>query len=506
LTRITLLLASLLLAPLAAVAQTPTLSNEQAPVATAAESQSTPDLKTSSQLTQPTSVAPVTPVASEAVPVESVVVAELPPQDLWDRVRAGYAVPDLDDQLVRKWESFYAGKPDYLARIVDRGSRYLFYIATEVERRGMPSEIVLLPMIESAFNPIANSTASAVGIWQFIPSTGKDFGMKQDFWADSRRDVVAATKGALDYLQKLHGMFGDWQLALAAYNWGEGSVGRAIARNKAAGLPTGYSDLRNMPDETRNYYPKLQAVKNIIGNPGAFNVKLTSVPNRPYFKSITIARHIDVKHAVALAEISSEEFIALNPAHNRPVIGGREEHHILLPADKADLFLSRLETSDRPQVSWMAYKTKANDKLDVLARQFNTTIDGLRAVNGIRGSGLALPVGYNLLVPSNGDSDSALGSLQNAVFTKLPDVQTTVAGRAHRVRNGETLGGIARKYGTNVAKLKQINRLKGDRVRIGQVLNVSGSKAVAKGRVVKAKGKRAVLKSKAKAKAKPKRR
>ncbi|HPT56820.1 MAG TPA: transglycosylase SLT domain-containing protein, partial [Casimicrobium sp.] len=183
-------------------------------------------------------------------------------------------MPDLDDPLVAKWEKFYADRPDYVARIVDRSGKYMFYIVTELERRNMPLEIALLPMIESAFNPVAHSSAKAAGIWQFIPSTGTHFGMKQDWWADSRRDIVAATNGALEYLSKLNGMFsGDWQLALASYNWGEGSVGRAVQKSKARGLDGSYLSL-DMPTETRNYLPKLQAVKNIIRNPAAFGLTI----------------------------------------------------------------------------------------------------------------------------------------------------------------------------------------------------------------------------------------
>lgn len=406
--------------------------------------------------------------------------ADLPPVDLWDRIRAGFAMEDLQDELVERWERFYAERPDYVARIVDRSSRYLFFIVTEVERRGMPLEIALLPMIESAFNPVALSSAKASGIWQFIPSTGTQFGMKQDWWADSRRDVVAATRGALDYLEKLHGMFGDWQLALASYNWGEGSVMRAVARAKAAGKDGTYLTL-NMPAETRNYLPKLQAVKNIIRDPARYGINLRSIPNEPYFKTITLAHPIDIDRAVQLARVSKEEFLALNPAHHRPVIGGRSEYQILLPAENADLFLSNLESDARPKVSWMAYRTRLGDRLDALAQRFGTTVAALRSVNGIRSSSLFLPAGYNLLVPSDGPSDEALGSLQNAVFTTFPDY---VPARTHRVRRGETLAQLAKRYGVAPAKLAQWNRVSArGALRPGQVLHVSGPAPVVKGKV-----------------------
>jgi membrane-bound lytic murein transglycosylase D len=397
-------------------------------------------------------------------------IVEAIPTDLWDRIRAGYAMEDLDDELVAKWEKFYADRPDYMARIVDRSSKYLFYIVTELERRNMPLEIALLPMIESAFNPIAHSTAKASGIWQFIPSTGTQFGMKQDWWADSRRDIVQATNGALDYLQKLYGMFGDWQLALASYNWGEGSVGRAVSRAKAAGRDGTYLTL-NMPAETRNYLPKLQAVKNIIRDPGQYGLVIASIPNEPYFKTVTLAHPIDLKKAAQFADMTEAEFVALNPAHHRPVIAGRSDFQILLPATKADLFISRLESYENPKVSWRAYKTRAGDRIEALAQRFGTTVSALKSVNGIRATGSSLPVGYNLLVPADGPSDEALGSIQNAVFTKFPEY---VAPRAHRVRKGETFSGIAKRYGVAPATLAKWNRMSKQTARAGQLLYVSG--------------------------------
>jgi membrane-bound lytic murein transglycosylase D len=399
-------------------------------------------------------------------------------------------MPDLQDDLVAKWEKYYADRPEYMARIVDRSSKYMFYIVTELERRGMPLEIALLPMIESAFNPIAHSTAKASGIWQFIPSTGTAFGMKQDWWADSRRDIVQATNGALDYLTKLHGMFGDWQLALASYNWGEGAVGRASARAKSAGRDGTYLTL-NMPAETRNYLPKLQAVKNIVRNPAAYGLTLASIPNEPYFKTVTLSHAIDLKKAAQLAGLSEADFVALNPSHNRPVIAGRGEYQILLPADKADIFVSRLEADERPKVSWAAYRTRSGDRIDALAARFGTTVAALKAVNGIRAAAPTLPAGYHLLVPSDGPSADALGSIQNAVFTKFPEY---VAPRSHKVKKGETFAGIAKRYGVAPATLAQWNRMSKPTARAGQLLYVSGPAPV---RSKAAKGAKASKGSKA---------
>ncbi|MBN9320963.1 MAG: transglycosylase SLT domain-containing protein, partial [Delftia acidovorans] len=254
--------------------------------------------------------------------------------DLWVRIRQGFAMPDLDQDLVKDREQWYASRPDYIQRMTERSSKYLFHIVEELERRNMPTELALLPYIESAFNPQAVSTAKAAGMWQFMPATGTYFDLKQNAFRDDRRDVLASTRAALDYLQKLYDMFGDWHLALAAYNWGEGSVGRAIKRNEKLGLPTGYTDLQ-MPAETRMYVPKLQAVKNIVANPDAFNTELPLIENHPYFQTVTITRDIDVELVAKLADVSTDDFKALNPSFRKPVIFAAGTPEILLPWDNA---------------------------------------------------------------------------------------------------------------------------------------------------------------------------
>jgi membrane-bound lytic murein transglycosylase D len=241
-----------------------------------------------------------------------------------------------------------------------------------------------------------------------------------------------------------------------------------------------------MPAETRNYLPKLQAVKNIIRNPAAYGVTIAGIPNEPYFKTITLAHPIDLKRAAQLAEMSETDFVALNPAHNRPVIGGRSEYQVLLPADKADGFLSRLEANEKPRVSWMAYRTRSGDRIEALAQRFGTTVAAIKSVNGIRSVAATLPAGYNLLVPSDGPSEDALGSIQNAVFTKFPE---HVAARSHKVRRGETFASIARRYGVSASTLASWNRMGKQNVRVGQVLYVSGPAPV---RQVASKGGRVV--------------
>lgn len=385
-------------------------------------------------------------------------------QDLWMRIRNGFAMNDLDSRLVAKHEKWYARNPEYVARMTERARRYLFYITEEVERRGMPSEIALLPMIESAFNPSAYSVSRASGIWQFIPSTGKKFGMQQNWWYDGRRDVINATNGALDYLQNLHDLFGDWELALAAYNCGEGGVKRAQARNRKRGLPTNYTSLK-LPAETRNYVPKLMAIKNIIANPSSFALTLQDIPNEPYFAAVATARHIDVKLAAELADISIEEFIALNPAHNRPVIL-QETDLILLPVDKMETFRANLESYDKPLVTWQPYQPKKGERLDKLAPRFGLSVENLKSVNGLASRG-NISTGQTLLVPINSEETEAEFETFN-MHLAAEDFSNSVK---HKVRRGDTLGGLARRYRVSIAKLKQWNGpLK--IIRIGQSIRV----------------------------------
>ncbi len=405
-------------------------------------------------------------------PFDDVAAAELESlpesaNDIWVRIVQGYGVPDIEGPLVDKWEQWYADRPDYVARMVDRSRRYLYHIVIEVQQRGMPLDIALLPMVESAFNPVAYSTSRAAGIWQFIPSTGKHYGLAQNFWFDSRRDVIAATEKALDYLEKLHADFDDWQLALAAYNWGEGNVAKAIARNRARGLPTDYSSL-TMPDETRNYLPKLQAVKNIVRDPEKFGLALADIPDAPYFAVVKTSRKMDVKLAAQLAEMPLDEFQALNPQHNRPVIAGAEEHTVLLPIDRAEVFAAKLDLHDQPLVSWQAYRVRPNDTLPLIATKYGMELEVLRAVNGL-GSRARVRPGHVLLVPAQRPSQAAAESLSSAVFTTVPQGRTFY----YRVNRGDSLRTIAARYGVTPEELRQWNGMTQNAVQVGQQLRVT---------------------------------
>jgi membrane-bound lytic murein transglycosylase D len=439
---------------------------------------------------------PTVPIVVEAEPVPQIATGGDPSSvnnatiqlrseygDLWTRIRDGFALSDLDTPEVKTAEDWYRARPDYVARMVERSRRYLYYIVTEVTKRDMPLEIALLPMIESAFNPMAFSKSRASGIWQFMPATGKNFGLKQNWWLDERRDVLAATDGALDYLQKLYAEFGDWYLALAAYNWGEGSVRRAVAYNLKRGLPTDYLSL-SMPVETRNYVPKLQAIKNIVSDPEAYSLDLADIPDAPYFAVVTTNKKIDVKIAAELAEMPLDEFLSLNPQHNRPVIAGADEATILLPYDKAEVFANKLELSDQPMVTWQAYKVRGGETLPQIAARFGMPLETLRTVNGI-GARAAVPVGHALLVPSQAPSDATAASLQNTVFTAVPSARTVY----HRVRKGETVASIAAHYDVTAQDLQTWNVGLNGRITPGQRLRIVSDYAPASGTPKRGKGK-----------------
>ncbi len=449
---------------------------------------------------EPAPIAEAPAISDEEPFLPSVAAAlePLPPpaDDLWVRIRKGYAMPDLDGPLVAKWEQWYAERPDYVARMIDRSRRYLYHIVVEVEQRGMPSEIALLPMVESAYNPVALSTSRASGIWQFMPSTGNHYGLRQNFWFDSRRDVIAATDGALDYLQKLHGDFDNWQLALAAYNWGEGNVAKAIAKNRKAGKPADYANLK-MPDETRNYLPKLQAVKNIVADPEKYGLALGDIPDAPYFAVVKTSREMDMKRAAELAELSLDEFQYLNPHHNRPVIAGADEYTILLPIDKAELFAAKLDLLDQPLVSWQAYKLHSGETLPQVATKFGMSVETLRAVNGI-GARAKVRAGHTLLVPSTHPTHDAADALSRAVFTTVPQGRTFY----YRVSRGDTLAQIASRYDVSAQDIRRWNGLPQDAVTPGQQLRITSDLAPNAGKAKRAGGKQ-VLSTHAKPMPKP---
>ncbi len=388
-----------------------------------------------------------------------------PQQDLWARIRVGFSLADLDTHLVQENIDWYVHRPDYVSRMLERSKRYLFYIVEAAEKRGMPTEVALLPMIESAFNPKAYSSAHASGLWQFIPSTGRTYGLQQNWWVDNRRDVISATNAALDYLQKLHDMFNSWELALAAYNWGEGSVQRAIAKNRAKGLPTDYLSLR-MPRETQQYVPRLLAIKSMIQHPENYAMDLGVVPNTPYFAQITLTQHMDVALAAKLAETTLEEFTALNPNYTRPVIQARQPASLLLPVDKAEVFAANLENYSKPLVSWQPYHAKRGEKLVAIASRHGISAARLQEANGLKLKRGRLVGNQMLLVPGSSEA-----KLENVSFSEIKAAPESNGG-IYSVRNGDTLLSIAKRHGVKATQIKAWNNLKSNRLALNQKLRL----------------------------------
>lgn len=393
-------------------------------------------------------------------------------QDLWSRIRKGFTLPDLDSDLVTEHRRWYTARPDYVQRMTDRGSRYLFHVVEEIERRGMPMELALLPFIESAFNPQAMSSARASGMWQFMPATGKDFRLKQNLFRDDRRDVLASTRAALDYLQRLHRMFGDWQLALAAYNWGEGNVQRAIARNQRQGLPTDYLSL-SMPVETRHYVPKLYAVRQLVAQPEAYNLTLTPVDNHPYFVSVPIQRDMDVNLAARLAGLPIEEFKALNPSLNKPVILAAGTPQLLLPYDNASLFVHNLKSHKGRLASWTAWVVPRTMRPTDAAREVGMPESSLRELNHIPPK-MLVKAGSTLLVPRSEQRMQDVSEVlaDNAMMTLAPDVPPL---RRISVKAGkrDTVASLARRYKVSPQQVAQWNKVAtGASFRKGQAIAI----------------------------------
>ena len=347
--------------------------------------------------------------------------------DVWGRIRSGFGIQPLDNHLVSVHEKYYAKRGEYFQRTTKRAERYLFHIVQECERRNMPTELALLPFIESSFNPHAHSPAKAEGLWQFIPSTGRQYSLSQNTFQDKRRDIIASTDAALTYLQRLYDMFGDWHLALASYNWGEGNVMKATRKAEAAGREISFNGIfPYMPAETRNYVPKLLAVKNLVARPDLFGIRLPEIDNSPYFVKIGKTKDIDVAVAAKLAEMPLDEFKALNPQY-RYVIPGGNSVHILLPKDKARRFQRNLLSWSRPLSSWTSYQvTEARERIEDIAQKLNVSPEAIRQANNIPYR-KALKFGSTILVPRTAsfNRDIAPGVLDNAYIAYTADYRKT---------------------------------------------------------------------------------
>jgi membrane-bound lytic murein transglycosylase D len=464
----------------------PPLAAETAPVATLAAAvanaavEAVPSLESREETPavplQPASVEPAGPPAAEAAdPLrpETRVDFDDPAAriDLWSRLRGGYAIASLDNTRVRKWERYYAERPDYVARMTERGGRYLFHVVEELNKRKMPLDLALLPFVESAFNPQATSVARAAGMWQFMPSTGRVFSLKQNAFRDDRRDVLASTRAALDYLEKLGVMFnGDWHLALAAYNWGEGNVKRALQRKRDRHAGSVYESLRGMPIETRDYVPKLQAVKNIVARPDAFGLTLPPLENHPYFLSVSIERDIDVELAARLAEIGLEEFQQLNPQMNRPVILAAGTPQILLPYEAANAFVRNLPLREGPLASWTVWVAPKTMKPAEVAELVGMSEAELRDVNRIPPS-MLVQAGSSLVVPRTEErlQDVPEALAENGRLALAPDGRGLRRVSFRAGRHGDSVAAIAKRYHVSAEQVAHWNRVDVDaRFRAGQ--------------------------------------
>jgi membrane-bound lytic murein transglycosylase D len=377
--------------------------------------------------------------------------------NLWDRIRAQMAIPDMRGPRVERWEQHYARRPDYVARMIERGSLYLFHVVEEVEKRGLPAELALLPFIESAFNPQALSRVRASGMWQFMPATGRDFELRQNLFRDDRRAVMASTEAALDYLQRLHERFGDWHLALAAYNWGQGNVSRAIARNQRLRLPTDYESLR-MPVETRDYVPKLQAVKNIVLDAPRLGLVLPPLENHPFFARVRIERDIDVGLAAELAEVSLTEFRALNPQFDKPVILAAGTPEVLLPWERAEPFRNRLAAASGPLASWTAWRVPRTMRPAEVAREVGMPEDELREVNRIPPS-MLVRAGSTLLVArtASHEDDVAAHVADHGQLSFAPEARGQRRVKLRIGRGGESVASVARRHRVSAVQVARWN-------------------------------------------------
>ncbi len=347
-----------------------------------------------------------------------------PSSNLWIRIRDGFQMEPMNTPLEIEQVRWLSERPDYVHRSMARSSRYLFYIVQEVQERNMPMEIALLPFVESAFVTNAKSSAKAVGLWQFMPATGKDFQLTQNVFRDERRDVLQSTDAALDYLQRLHNQFGSWDLALAAYNWGAGNVAKAQKRNLAAGLPTDYLSLK-MPKETRNYVPKLMAYRQIVLDPQAYGIVLPELENHPYFVAVDVGSDIDVDLAIKLAEIPAEEFHNLNPSFNKPVILSNANQQILLPFGHAEVFQENLKKYTKPLSTWTAVRISRTETVDKAAKTLGVDAQALREINGIP-KGMRIRAGSTVLIPKTNQNagDISVAMAENANLSLVKPAPT----------------------------------------------------------------------------------
>ena len=399
---------------------------------------------------------------------------EAPPQDVWERMRQGFQLQQGNDQNPRidQQRLWFANNPSFLENAGERGSLYMHYIVERLEERNMPLELALLPVIESAYNPMAISRSKAVGLWQFIPSTGRYFNLRQTNFYDGRRDIQASTVAALDYLTRLHDMFnGDWLLALAAYNAGEGTVSRAIERNDKLNLPTDYWNLP-LPQETRDYVPKLLALSQVVLSPEAYGVNLNPIANEPYFEVVELNKRVDLAKVASAANIDEDELIQLNPAFKkRLTIDGPQ--HLLVPTSKAQMLTASLSTMKQEElVAWQPYRVRRGDTLESLASRYQVSVSSLKGNNKLAGN--RLKVGQALSIPVRPGVTPS-----QPVFETLASTDKPARSRNYKVRSGDNLTSIAKSNKVAVEDLQRWNKLSGHSLKVGQTLVMEDNTKVA---------------------------
>jgi peptidoglycan lytic transglycosylase D len=420
----------------------------------------------------PASVAMLKPLplnmsAGDTAPAVEVSQTEAAP-NIWARIRAGLRLPSIDPELTEPHEQWFVENSDFRQALFDRAKLYLYYIVEEVDKRHMPMEIALLPAIESAYKPYAYSRARASGLWQFIPSTGRLYGLKRNWWYDGRRDVIASTRAALDYLQKLHDDFnGDWQLALAAYNAGEGKVQRAVDWNRRHHLPTDFVHLRHLKRETQYYVPKLMAMVNIVSDPKHFGIELPDIPNEPYFTRVEADSQVDLGVIARLTGMEVDDLHFINPGYIRRATDPNGPHHILVPIDKKDAVVAGLaEIPDDQRVQWLHHRVHRGDTLYEIARHYHVTVEAIKTSNNLRGN--LLHIGQNLMLPiSASTAPSGRGAKPVRLSAKSDEPII------HRVRRGETLSSIARRYNVLVRQIAEWNLMRPNEIlKLGRRLKI----------------------------------
>ena len=408
----------------------------------------------------------------ETAPIELVVAPEPPALNIWQRVREDMVLDVPQLKRVKVQRDWYEKNQKYLDRVITRATPFLYLIVEEIDKRDMPMELVLLPIVESAYDPFAYSHGRASGMWQFIPGTGLRYGLKQNWWYDGRRDVVESTRAALDYLTYLHKHFkGDWLHALAAYNSGEGNVRKAIRKNKKKNKPTDFWNLK-LPRETQAYVPKLLALADLLANEDSYSLKWREVANKPLLKKVDSRGQLDIAFAAKLADITVDEFYKLNPGFNRWSTPPKGPHHLLIPIDKADSFSEQLAASDpADRVRWVRYTIKSGDSLSVVASKHNTTSQIIRSSNNIKGN--MIRTGDKLMIPTASHSLTDYSLSSDSRLSARQKLQRGDNKVNYKVRSGDSFWKIARQYKVNLRKLAAWNGMAPtDPLKIGQKLVV----------------------------------